>query len=84
MTEGKARVAMGFGVMTLTRYLMQREGTSLDVAFRKLCTTKLYEILCNPESGLFLEPDDYLINALIAELEGGVDALKDAIAPDIY
>lgn len=83
MTEGKARVATGGKVVELVRYIMARDGTSSDVAYRKLCGMKLFELLTDPETRLFLEDDDYLKRACATELDEGLDAMFDFIKPEI-
>lgn len=82
MTEGKIKVVTGGKVIGLTRYLMERDGTTQDVAYHKLCGMKLFELLADPETRLYLETDDYLKQACMAELDHGLDALYDAIKPE--
>ena len=83
MTEGKIQVVTGGKVIELTRYLMSRDGTTQDVAFRKLCGMELYSLLSDPDSRLFLETDDYLKKACAEELAHGIDALYAFIKPEI-
>ena len=82
MTDGKIKVVTGGKVIELTRYLMTRDGTTQDVAYRKLCGLKLFELLSDPETRLYLESDDYLKSACAAELDKGIDALYDFIKPE--
>ncbi|MBP5544403.1 MAG: hypothetical protein ILM98_10020 [Kiritimatiellae bacterium] len=83
MTEGKAKVVTGGKVVELTRYLMSRDGTSPDAAYRKLCGMKLFELLSDSDTRLFLESDEYLREACAAELDQGLDALYDFIKPEV-
>ena len=82
MTDGKIKVVTGGKVIELTRHLMLRDGTMQDVAYHKLCGMKLFELLSDPETRLYLERDDYLKAACDAELDRGVDAMYDFIKPD--
>ena len=82
MTEGKIKVVTGGKVIELTRYIMLREGTMQDVAYRKLCGMKLFDLLSDPDTRLYLESDDYLKSACAAELDQGVDAMYDFIKPE--
>lgn len=82
MTEGKVKVVTGGKVVELTRYLMLRDGTMQDAAYRKLCGMKLFELLSDPETRLYLETDDYLKSACAAELDRGLDAMYEFIKPE--
>lgn len=82
MTDGKIKVVTGGKVIELTRYIMSRTGTTQDVAYRKLCGMKLFDLLSDPDSRLYLESDDYLKSACAAELDRGVDAMYDFIKPE--
>lgn len=82
MTEDKIKVVTGGKVVELTRYLMERDGTMQDVAYRKLCGMKLFELLLDSETRLYLETDEYLKSACAAELDNGLDALYDFIKPE--
>ena len=81
MTDGKIKVVTGGKVIELTRHLMLRDGTMQDVAYHKLCGMRLFELLSDPETRLYLEGDDYLKAACDAELDRGVDAMYDFIKP---
>ena len=83
MTAGKIKVVTGGKVIGLTRYLMTRDGTAQDIAYRKLCGMKLFELLSDPETRLYLESDDYLKSACATELDQGQDAMYDFIKPEM-
>ncbi len=83
MTDGKIKVVTGGKVIELTRYLMSRDGTAQDVAYHKLCGMKLFELLSDSETRLYLESDDYLKLACASELDHGLDALYDFIKPEV-
>ena len=82
MTDGKIKVVTGGKVVGLTRYLMSRDGTAQDAAYRKLCGMKLFELLSDPDTRLYLESDKYLESACRAELDRGIDAMYDFIKPE--
>ena len=82
MTDGKIKVVTGGKVIELTRHLMSRDETMQDAAYHKLCGMKLFELLSEPDTRLYLESDDYLRAACDTELDHGVDAMYDFIKPD--
>lgn len=79
MTEGKARVTLGLSVVTITKYLMERFHLSHEDAYKKLLNTDFFERLNDLETGLYLEPDQYLCKACVLELEQGKAAMYDFI-----
>ncbi|MCD8361939.1 MAG: hypothetical protein LUC98_03070 [Lachnospiraceae bacterium] len=79
MTEGKARVTLGLSVVTFTKYLMGRFNLSHEDAYKKLINTDFFERLNDLETGLYLEPDQYLCKACVLELEQGKAAMYDFI-----
>ena len=79
MTEGKARVMLGLSVVTITKYLMERFNLSHEDAYKKLINTDFFERLNDLETGLYLEPDQYLCKACVLELEQGKAAMYDFI-----
>lgn len=83
MTQEKAQTAIAASAVGLTRHLMSRDGIAQDEAYRRLCTTKIFKLLSDPDTGLFLEPNEYLCKWLDLELANGVDALYAAISPDV-
>lgn len=83
MTDAKIQTAIAACAVGLTRHIMARDGIVQDDAYRKLCATELFKLLSNPDTGLFLEPNESLCNLLDVELLDGVDALYAAIRPDV-
>lgn len=79
MTEEKTELAIGFSVIGVTEFLMNRYSVSAEDAYKKLMRTKFFEILRNAESGLFLEPEWYLGKACLLELEEGADRMIEYI-----
>jgi len=82
MTPEKAKVVIGNRVVDLTRYLMERDVTTQDVAYAKLYATEFFRLLTDPDTRLFLEEDEYLRTALERELTEGADALYEFIKPE--
>ena len=81
MTPEKAQAAIGLCVIMLTRFLMERDGVSMDEAYRTLFATETFKLLSKQESRLFLEEDDYLRECLTIEQRDGIDAFYDFINP---
>ena len=82
MTEGKIKVVTGDKVVMLTRYLMSCDGTSHEIAYRKLCGMEIFELLSDSDSRMYLETDEYLKRACSEELVHGIDALYTFIKPE--
>ena len=76
MPENKMQTAIGMCVIDLTKYLMKKYNLSQDVAFAKLQGTVLFSLLNNQDSGLLLEQNEYLFEALDIELDKGAEALN--------
>jgi len=75
MEDNRIKTIIGFSVINLTKYLMETYSVEHEEAYRRLVNTDFYEILNDPESGLYLETEDYLRKACLAELEQGKDAM---------
>ena len=82
MTDGKANTVVGHCVIDLTKYIMTKDGLSIDAAYRKLFTTELYKLLNDYDTRLFLEGSEYLKQAYDTETSAGVDALYEFISPE--
>ena len=76
MPEMKVQTATGMCVVDLTKYLMNKDNLSQDVAFAKLQGTVLFSLLNNQDSGLLFEQNEYLFEALDIELDKGPEALN--------
>lgn len=57
------------------KYLMKRQNTDYEMAYKKLLSMELYRLLVDSETRLFLETNEYLCDACDKELEEGVDVL---------
>lgn len=82
MTAEKARTIIGNRVVSLTRYVMDRECLTQDAAYARLYSTEFFSLLSDPETRLYLEEDDYLQNAYVKEVSEGVDAMYAFIRPE--
>ncbi|MBR1586989.1 MAG: hypothetical protein IJ658_01570 [Kiritimatiellae bacterium] len=83
MTDEKIQTAIASSAVGLTRHIMARNGVLQDEAYRRLCATEIFRLLSNPDTRLFLEPNENLCEYLDVELVNGVDALYAAIMPDV-
>ena len=79
LAGGKIETTQGLCVVALTKHLMKKYNVAEDAAYAKLIDTELYMLLMDPETGLYLETNQYLSDACDIELEYGSDALYDFI-----
>ncbi len=79
MTDKKAETAAGLSAVAVTKYLMEQFAISHEEAYRKLVATDFFDRLNDSETGLSLEPDEYLCNACMLELKEGKDAMYEFI-----
>ena len=70
----------GLSVINATKHIMSKYSLTHEDAFKKLLNSKTYRILMESNSGLFLETDSYLNNALDIEFEKDKEALYDYIS----
>ena len=82
MREGRIETTTGLCVVALTKHIMEKENLDHEAAYKKLLTTELYKLLQDPETRLFLEINEYLIEACDKELEKGKDSLYEYINKD--
>lgn len=79
LTAGKIRMAIASKVICLTKYEMRRSNCKEDIAFNKLARTKLFELLNDPGTRLFIEPLEYVEEAYRLEVEGSEKEMRDFI-----
>ena len=79
MSGGKIETTQGLCVVALTKHLMKKYDVPEDTAYAKLIDTELYTLLMDPETGLYLETNQYLCDACDMELGQGRDALYEYI-----
>lgn len=80
MTNAKARTSMANSVVGLTRYLVRSRHISKERAYLKLYQTELFGLLGNVKTGLFLEPNERLIELLKTETREGPAGLYAKLA----
>ncbi len=75
MTEQKADACIAVAVVSLTKSIMEYYSIGQEEAYKKIVTTRLFQLLNNSQTGLFLEPNWYLKEACVIELEKGKDEM---------
>jgi hypothetical protein len=79
MSESKIETVKGLCVVDVTKFLMHRNNCTHDVAFAHFMEMALYQLLMDTDSGMYLEPNEYLFECCEIEESRGVDALYDFI-----
>ena len=67
-------------VINATKHIMSKYSLTHEDAYKKLLNSETYRILMESNTGLFLETDSYLNNALDIEFEKDKEALYDYIS----
>ncbi len=80
MNENKIETAKGMCVVDVTKFLMDRNHWMQDVAYAYFMGMELYQLLMDTDSGMYLEPNEYLFECCEIEESRGIDALYDFIA----
>ena len=80
MTETAARTLVANSVVGLTRFIVKKNHISKDRAYMKLYRTELFGLLENLDTGLYLEPNERLIDLLKVEMEEGREMLYSRLA----
>ena len=70
----------GLSVINATKHIMSKYSLIHEDAFKNFLNSETYRILMESNSGLFLETDSYLNNALDIEFEKDKEALYDYIS----
>ena len=79
MTKGRKQTVLGLSIVSITKCLMERYSIDHESAYRKVAATHFFELLNDPDTGLYLEPDKYLRDACLLELEQGQNAMYQFI-----
>jgi hypothetical protein len=79
MSESKIETAKGMCVVDVTKFLMVRNHWTNDIAYAHLMGMELYQLLLDTDSGMYLEPNDYLFECCEIEESKGIEALYDFI-----
>lgn len=77
--EKKIKTAIGMCVVDITKFLMRKHNYSQEQAYAHFMRMELYHLLLDEESGMFLEPNEYLFECCEIEDEKGTEALYDFI-----
>ena len=78
--HSSASTLKGLSVINATKHIMSKYNLNHEDAYKKLLSSEIYRILMESNSGLFLESDNYLNNALDIEFEKDREALYDYIS----
>ena len=76
MSEIAFEAAIANSVVALTRHDMQTRATTDEEAFRAVCRSDVYRLICNPHTRLCLECDDELCRLYDIEINRGAEALR--------
>jgi hypothetical protein len=79
MNESKIETAKGMCVVDVTKFLMKRNNCTNDVAYAHFMSMELFQLLMDTDSGMYLEPNDYLFECCEIEESRGIDALYEFI-----
>lgn len=79
MNESKIETVTGMCVVALTKHIMKKQNIDFETAYKKLLKMKLYELLRDSDTRLFLETNEYLRLACDKEQEEGEDAMYEYI-----
>ena len=63
MDESRIETTTGLCVVALTRHIMKKQNIDYETAYKVLLTTTLYNLLQDSDTRLFLETNEYLIEA---------------------
>ena len=76
MSEIAFEAAIANSVVALTRHDMQMRAMTDEEAFRAVCRSDVYRLVCNPRTRLCLESDDELCRLYDIEINRGAEALR--------
>lgn len=71
MKESRIELAKAYCVIALTKHIMQKYGMDLKAAYIKLMDSNLYDLLMDSDTRMYLEPNDYLVQAYNVETDLG-------------
>jgi len=79
MDELKVEHLKGLCVINATKHLMKKENITHEDAYKKFLSSETYKLLMNTDSGMYLESDKYIIEALNIEFGKGKDSLIEFV-----
>lgn len=75
MNSSKIKMAIESKIVSIVRIIMENSNCSEIKAFKSFKTSKVYEILTDENSGLYLEPVEFLYEAYCIEVEKSQDEM---------
>lgn len=81
--NNKKEAAIKTKIITLTKIIMQLEKCNEQNAYKRLATTHLYELILNKNTGLYLEPIEFIVKAYEIERTKSIDEMVQFISNDI-
>lgn len=82
MTESKIETMKGICVVDITKYIMNKLGYAMDKAYSEFMNMELYKLLMDTDSGMYLEPNEFLYECFDIEKSSGTDSLYEYIQQD--
>ena len=79
LSDNKIEIAIQSKVIYLTKKIMQNENCNEEIAYKNLINTKIYEMLLNKESGLYLEPAEFITEAYELERDSSIEDMIEFI-----
>lgn len=79
MKGSRIELAKASCMIALTKHIMQKYGMDLKAAYIKLMDSNLYDLLMDSDTRMYLEPNDYLVQAYNVETDLGIDKLYSYI-----
>ena len=81
LTDKEINTAIDSKVRCLIQYDSENyTNGNLERSCRRVLKSKLYDLIINPDSRLFIEPIDYIFEAYNIEKRQGVDLMMDFIS----
>lgn len=80
MNEEKIQAAVSLKVINLVKWIMEQENIAEDVAYEKILRLELYRMLTDEETGLYLEPIEYIYDCYEVEVDQGQKELRQYVS----
>ncbi|WP_367567171.1 hypothetical protein [Lacrimispora sp.] len=80
MNKDKIQSAINLKVICLVKWIMEQMEVTEDVAYEKLLPMELYRILTDMETGLYLEPIEYIYDCYKIETDQGPEHLLQYVS----
>ncbi len=75
MNEDKIQSAINLKVICLVKWIMEQKKITEDAAYEQLLPMELYRMLTDEETGIYLEPIEYIYDCYKIETEQGPEQL---------